>query len=710
MPADHNQPLKFHLHANSISCNDLSSILQLFHLDTKCFSRWQLSGKLKEIDLSISGTVNKPVLHLTATPDDFIFALPDSQSIMHASSGKITYNNDNLFLEKLGVSSPNSSFVISLAIKNPAGTAKLEKLSLSISSADLADWQTFLSTATAPSYCKNIATLVSETYQVNNLKGKISGNLEYNHHGEQNWRGALDLDNVSLRSSQHKLFCHNLKGKVILAGNDLIGHGIAGNINSSSFSIEGRLLNYQNKLAQWRGETNAQIAACDLNDILSILTPANQISSFKIKCKSPIALKLKSSINQNNLSNAFTLTVTLAGHPVILQGDLHNPANLLVQIPEYTPASLLAETFYPDITSEPVSGQIKGSFSTQGPMTGLQIGGKLYLSDLSLPSFYLSNINGELSLQPTTPSNGQPSLLSLIHLKELNIGSVSLSQASGSITYSPSSFILKDFIAELASGKLTANGKTDLNKKKVDFDFDFTVKDADLAQLWPQITNAQINASGLLDCHFNWESSGSTDAEREENLAGSGTLHIGRGSFNRTGELRARLNQVNLVHQGLFGFHVNNLLHSVLPAKTSEFYSIDAAFGLQKQILTIRRLLYDGKDLKFSAAGKANLALHSLELDIAGVMPRVSTSVIHGPLGELSREITLQKFLDSVTLHKLEKLPSLPLLGGIGNKTDLFTCRIVAPYNQPKLISQSIQKSFQWLNYRQATAPTKNVQ
>jgi len=750
MPISRSQPLKFHLHANSISCHDLSAILQLFHLDTQCFNHWQLGGKLKEIDLAINGTASKPSLHLTAIPDDLIFALPDSQSIMHANSGKIIYNNDSLLLEKLAVSNQNSSFVISLAIKNLTAGSKLEKLSMSVTSADLSDWQAFLSPASAPPYFKKISSCLSQTYQINNPKGKISGNIEYDRH-EQNWHGAMELDNISLHLGQRKLFCHNLKGKFIFAGDDLIVHGITGNINNSSFSVEGRLLNYQNKLAQWRGESNTQIAPADLNDIISLFTPVDRVCPVTIKCKDPIVLKLKSNINQNTLSQSFTLIANpnaslsllsnnfsfhqpdniklvisgavrkdgqqsvwhnlcfdFAGKSVTLQGNLSNTANFVVQIPEFMQASLLKEAFFSNIIGEAVSGQIKGSVSIKGPINSPQMVGKVDLSDLSCPSFYLTRASGELLLQPTTPSNGQLVLLSSIHLKELNIGPASLSQASGSITYTPSSFTLKDFTAQLASGKLTASGKTDFNKNKVSFDF--SVKDANLAQLWPQITNSQINAAGLLDCHFNWDTSGNTITEREENLAGSGTIHIGRGSFNRTGELRARLNQANLVHQGLFGFHVNNLLQSVLPVKTSEFYSVDAAFGLQKQILTIRRLLYDGRDLKFSAAGKANLALHSLELDVAGVMPRVSSSVIHGPLGQLSREITLQKFLDSVTMHKLEKLPSLPLLGGIGGKTDLFTCRIVAPYNQPKLISQSIQKSFQWLNYRQANAPTKYVQ
>ena len=759
IPKNNHQPLNFHLHANTINLPDLLAVLQLFHIDTSGLNRWQLSGKLKEADLVIAGIADKPLLRLTAIPSDMIFAFPDAQLSMHANSGKIIYSNDNLAVDKLNVSTVNSNFLISFAIKNPSSAISLEKLSLSLNNTDLSDLQACLPVSARPIYLKNLASNISSQYQISGLKGKISGNLEYVKHGDQNLHGAIDLDNISLRYGQRQLFVHNLKGKTIFAGNDLLCRGITGNVAASSFSLEGRLLNYGNKSVQWHGDVGAQIVPADISDILYLFIPTGQASTIKSRCKKTVAVKIKSSLAQNIFSNSFTLlvdadaglslssndfnfqqpsntkllisgscrkddeqwlwnylTFDLVGSQITFKGSLRNNvsgkeciANISAQLPEYMQASLLKQSFFPDMAVGTINGRVKGSISLQGPISSSQVSGKIYFSDVSLPALYLAHATGEISLQPQPVASGEPPIIqALMHLKELNIGRPLLTKASGTLIYSKAIYVLKDFAAEVAAGQLTASGKADLKQKQ--FNLDFNVKDANLDDLWPQITNSQIDADGPFDCHFTLESTGVGAAELEENLAGSGTIHVGRGAFNRSGKLHARLNQVNLLHQGIFGFNVNNLLQSVLPAKASEFYSIDGAFGLSKEVLTIRSLLYDSRDLKFSAAGKANVALHSLELDVAGVMPRVSTSVIHGPLGQLSREITLQKLLDSVTLHKLDKLPSLPLLGGIGNKTDLFTCRIVAPYNQPKLISQSIQKSFQWLNYRPATAPGKHAQ
>ena len=122
------------------------------------------------MDLAVGGFADKPSLHLTAIPDDMTFSLAESSVSMHANSGKIICNNENLTLDKRrNLSSQDSNFTVSLTIKNPDSTAALDKLSVSITHADLADLQSCF-----PSIIK-----LANQYQSSNLKGKISGNLEY---------------------------------------------------------------------------------------------------------------------------------------------------------------------------------------------------------------------------------------------------------------------------------------------------------------------------------------------------------------------------------------------------------------------------------------------------------------------------------------------------------------------------------------------------
>ena len=147
----------------------------------------------------------------------------------------------------------------------------------------------------------------------------------------------------------------------------------------------------------------------------------------------------------------------------------------------------------------------------------------------------------------------------------------------------------------------------------------------------------------------------------------------------------------------MFGFNLNNLLQSVYPVRTGRFHDLSGKFDIDKGVLEFSELRYNGDDMRLWGAGKANLKLNSLTANIAGKIPRVTSSVISGPVGDLSRVMTLQKALDVVTLHHLESLPSLPVLGDLAaDKPRTFTFKVIAPMDNPKL-GQSIEKSFHWI-------------
>jgi hypothetical protein len=119
---------------------------------------------------------------------------------------------------------------------------------------------------------------------------------------------------------------------------------------------------------------------------------------------------------------------------------------------------------------------------------------------------------------------------------------------------------------------------------------------------------------------------------------------------------------------------------------------------MEKGVLKITELRYNGDDMRLWGAGSANLPLNAMSIEIAGEIPRVEASVIGGPIGEVSRAFTLQRALDTLTLHRLESLPNLPVLGEIAsNKPRTFGFKVMAPLDNSKLLVSSIEKSFHWL-------------
>ncbi len=741
MSTNKREPLHFDLKAKNINVIDLRNILSLFHIDTHFLDNWHLTGKLADVDLAISGTSVAPVFTMVAHPADLIFTPPNLKQALHATGGKLVYNNDLLTLEKISLSSPNSKCLISLVLKNPNKASKLDKLSLQISNADLGDLQNYMMAA----HLSNSQLI--KKYQIANMKGNISGSIEYLYRPDKpKLNGTIELDGVNFRWGQQKSLCKNLKGKALLADADLVLHEITGSMDDTSFALRGRLVNYaepaKDKSIQWHGEVAAQVAPENLNNFFGVSAAHNP--SFNLQAKKPIFIKLNSPGRVAVPIHSFTLIaepdaglcITLGnmvfcqptkklivtgscalddqkltwrglnfdfgGSSISIQGSINNYRSakletiydLQILTSDSVPASYFGQIFSNGAMHGVVSGQIKGNLSIQGPASSPSVMGKISLMDLSVPDLYLGHLVGTLSFQPSQ-GNTIPALL---QIDKFNLGPAQLAQASGNLVWQNdfSQVSLKNFMAQLAQGEFTSDAQMDLKGHKLHLNIN--VNDANLAQLWPQITNSQIKAAGLLNCNLNVDTNGNSAKEFEQNMVGSGHIHAAHGSFSRLSQLHAKLSQVNLIRQGIFGFNFNNVMQSVLPAKASEFTAIDSAFALNKEILTIRHIFYEGKDIKFSSAGKVNLALHTLELDIAGLMPRVSNSVLGGKLGELSREVTLQKLLDGLTMHKLEKLPSIPLIGGMAGGPEIFTCRIVAPYDQPKMISQSIEKSFHWIH------------
>jgi len=148
------------------------------------------------------------------------------------------------------------------------------------------------------------------------------------------------------------------------------------------------------------------------------------------------------------------------------------------------------------------------------------------------------------------------------------------------------------------------------------------------------------------------------------------TVH--NGFVTRFGQLQTKLTQANLLHQGLFGFNLNNLLQSMVPVRTGQFKELKGDFRMSKGVLYVDQLKYEGDDMRLWGAGKANLPLNTLDIEMAGKIPRVTSSMIRGPFAKVSKDMTFQKVVNVVTLHQLENLPSLPVLGDLRRTNALF--------------------------------------
>jgi hypothetical protein len=383
--------------------------------------------------------------------------------------------------------------------------------------------------------------------------------------------------------------------------------------------------------------------------------------------------------------------------------------SLMIRSPDSVSLKSVIGLLDPELASEEVSGSIKGFVCLKGKLSEPTVSSELSFDHVCFPQFNLANCAGTLvTVEPQRSGDDNRGIAGKLKLQSCLFGKFHLSNLASQVEWIPSvnnlkapKIVLSNCKATIANGHFSGNGWMDLDEHTASLKA--SLRDAKASQLIEEFTDRKDEISGTLDADANIETFGDDLDKLVNNIDGEGTITISKGVVPGFGTLTTRINQGNLVHQGLFGFNFNNVLQSVAPVRTGGFRKIETAFRMDRGHVSVDKLRYDGDDMKLSATGQANTRLHTLELQIEGKIPRVSNSVIGGPFGGLSREFTVQKVMDSITLHKLEGLPSLPVLGDIASaKPNVFTFKVLAPYDQPKLVSQSIEKSFRWVQHRSA--------
>jgi hypothetical protein len=136
----------------------------------------------------------------------------------------------------------------------------------------------------------------------------------------------------------------------------------------------------------------------------------------------------------------------------------------------------------------------------------------------------------------------------------------------------------------------------------------------------------------------------------------------------------------------------------MLPVKAGKFKDVETSFEIANGVVGIDRLSFDGNDLRLRAAGVWNLPLNTINMEVAGNIPRVASSLLPGAVGQVSRNLTLQKAVRVVTFRALESFPTVPILGDIGaDDPRAFIFKVAGSLNTPNAVQQSISKSFHWL-------------
>ena len=336
--------------------------------------------------------------------------------------------------------------------------------------------------------------------------------------------------------------------------------------------------------------------------------------------------------------------------------DFMNSAiDLQIKTERATAIGTLLALFDPTVLRNELDGTVDGALNLQGSLAQLRPSGAIKAEKLSFAKADIENLNGSLTLQRSGPDGHENGKLKIagFRYKKLPVrdfaADIALSTLENDLVVS-----LTGGKAKLADGVITLNGSYKLGEHKLSVEVALDkVKAAVLAD---ELFEHPGEISGLTDGNIQLSTVCDSYKDAVSNLTGNGQLTLYNGSVTRFGQLQNKLTQANLLHQGLFGFNLNNLLQSVYPVRKGTFKELSGKFDVDSGLLSVKELRYDGDDMRLWGNGKLNLSLETIAVEIAGKIPRVTSSVLRGPVGEVSRAMTFQKVMDVVTRHRLEGL------------------------------------------------------
>jgi hypothetical protein len=715
-----------------------------------------MNGLARDIEIKINGDASAPRLTLKLTPDDVAYQLtaPRGATLkpVKISGGTIVLTSDRLELKDLPVTAQSGKLTLSASFVGSGNALTPRMVHVKTSGISIEEVQQYLSSPDMPEQTRTAFANLVAPLQLRSAQGKTYGDLKVTlppGNGPCDLEGTISFTNVSGKVFDQQLPFDRLCGTSIVSASQLQFQDITFSSGSSHFFVDGTVDNIQ-QTPNWNLNLSSQFKPDDLlaalpADLGQSLTStstgtltmqatiagdarSNKIT-FSTRSHAGTGLKVQGpgwSFNQPadkevTADGAFVLRSD--GKSNVLQADgchlfigdsafqgsckyawsdgNNKPANmeLVLTAQNAVPSALIVGAFFPNTDTTGAAGTIKGSLAFAGTKDNLLTHGDFTLAGVSVPAWNLKDVDGRLHSPRWALGGGDSNSQLQIQIGNATIGGVPARDLNGTIVLQNGKdprLSLNDGTATVAGGqvKLAAWCLMDSNKWHLDMD----MNDLQIDEFVKGLIDRSGEVTGLADGHITLDSKGATGDEVVSNLQGSGEIHVSKGSMPKVAQLQERLTQANLLQQGLFGFNLNNVLQTVLPGKAGKFKEANMSFQVTDGVLAIDQLNFIGNDLRMRAAGSWNIPVNALNVDVAGNIPRVASSILPGAVGEVSRKLTIQKAVSVMTFNKLENLPSVPILGDIGTDDPrAFTFKISCTLTSPNAVQQSISKSFKWL-------------
>ena len=736
----------------------LSTFVKAAHIPVPADVLAQMHGVARDMNIKITGTSAAPVIALRLVPEEFLYQLGPSNGVANKpvkiTGGLITSTGNSFELKDVTVTTQTGKM-------NLSGTFDGEHMSprvlhIKTSAIEISEVQQLLKSSTLPrDLYKNLSGSL-EPLKLSKVQGKAYGDLNMTFAGQtQSVDGVMGFYNATGQLGVQAGTFDHLSGIVALAGNNLTIQELTATSGLSRFTLTGDVKNYQQS-PSWNLQLAGAIRPQDLAPMLPFAWDTKKlqlVSSGPLTSQSTITgdfknekivftaqaepadnLQVRSSFA--SLSQPSKQSVGIDGTLLIVYGpssSIHaqnchltigesviqasgkydwsddgktEPTlEVVMNTPTAIPTGLVVGSLCPNVDVTGAAGTIKGTFAMAGNFGDLLTHGDATLSHVVLPAMNIKDLDGKIHTPRwSIVQDPQQRTDSLRSEAKVELGSAIFAGlpardvvANIVLENGPEPRIsISKGTASIAGGSATIDAYYLPQTGKWHMDLGLSKLYVD--QFMADLIEHSGEVTGLADGKITLEGAASDWNNAVANMQGHGDIAVYKGSVPRVGQLQEKLTQANLLQQGIFGFNLNNVMQTVLPVKYGKFKEASVHFDVANGVVDLDRMIFDGKDLRLRAAGTWNLGTNTLNIDVAGNIPRVATSILPGAVGEVSRNFTIQKAVRVMTFNKLENLPSVPILGDIGTDDPrAFTFKIASVLDGSNGVTNSIGKSFKWL-------------
>jgi len=740
------QNLKFH--GQNLDLSHVKVALQELKVQSPLLAEQLLYGKVKTVSLGLKGTALNPSIAMLCFPDDVLYEPIGSTRPMHLRGGRVTYKGDTLSAQNIHVTTVHSEFTTNnIVIDSLSTTSQLRKFSVDAAKFDAIDLHSYLQAPRTPPALREQYLALLDQLQIVPHQGKLHGHVDWQGHGDTfDLACNATLDHIS--ATAFGVAVEQVSGRVQTTGDQFNINQLSGKVGHSPFTARGSISHFNDQQKQsWSLALSTDV---HLNNLLKTLSehykPQGQIHSPQ-----PIALNISLTGSSNELTAEFNAKVapqapfyirgpyggefnkpigqplTLAGSMVITpaqitikqaQGKLSDTEvdltgtmersqkpkqipslDFRLSIPNLIPIrdalSFLSFRGQPLGTPD-VTGTFRGHLHVKGQADRPASYGLLIFNDVSMPAFHMTHLSGQAVRADHRGGNADTP--THLDIKQVSLDKCKLTNLVGDVvpcnTPGCDSVEMKNFTASYATGKVTLNGSI---SPSTPAHFSVQAQAIDPNALITDLFGSSGEMSGTMD------GAAQLDADLHASdlltsISGQGTVKVTNGKVARLSALERGISAENVIHSNLFTFNLNNLISTVAPFQSGKFTEISTSFAMSKGQLSINDVFYRSKELRMRAKGIVNLAKNSLQVNVAGAVPRVST---RGILGPIARFLSIHGLTDFI-----EDLPEKLSNHYVPNDTPrAFAFKISAPADKPKTIADSIMKSFHWLKPRPAATP-----